>query len=172
MTYYVYELVDPRNNKVFYVGKGKGKRLFEHQKEALKGSMHRKCVLIREILNSNLEVITNIVKYFDDEQKAYDYEVQLISEIGLSNLTNILKGGRFTYINVDEYISFIESISNFLKRTKGNYKNFSLKLNNIEIDFSDKIESAIKKSFEMIFKNREHEWVINQFKINGIELQI
>jgi len=84
MKYYVYELIDPRNNKVFYVGKGKGKRVFEHEKEAIKGSMHRKCVLIREILNSNLKVINKIVKYFDEEQKAYDYEVKLISKIGLS----------------------------------------------------------------------------------------
>ena len=28
--YYVYEYVDPRNNSVFYVGKGKGKRMYAH----------------------------------------------------------------------------------------------------------------------------------------------
>jgi hypothetical protein len=172
MQYYVYKLVDPRNKKPFYIGKGKNGRMFHHQKEALKGSKHRKCVLIREILNSNLQVVTEIVKYFDKEQDAYDYEEQLIAKIGLANLTNISKGGRLPYPCVDEYVSFIESVSNMLHKTKGNYKDVVLKLGGVEIDLSAKFESVVKKAFEMIFINREHEWVINQFKLNGIELQI
>lgn len=30
MGYYVYRLVDPRNGQTFYVGKGKGNRIFAH----------------------------------------------------------------------------------------------------------------------------------------------
>ena len=33
--YYVYALVDPRNQKVFYIGKGKGDRVSNHIDEAL-----------------------------------------------------------------------------------------------------------------------------------------
>lgn len=29
--YYVYCLVDPRNNQTFYIGKGKGNRIFAHR---------------------------------------------------------------------------------------------------------------------------------------------
>ncbi len=30
LKYYVYTLIDPRDNKIFYVGKGKGNRVFYH----------------------------------------------------------------------------------------------------------------------------------------------
>lgn len=42
MNYYVYRLIDPRNGETFYVGKGKGNRVFQHMKGALdKGKMMR-----------------------------------------------------------------------------------------------------------------------------------
>lgn len=34
MQYYVYALIDPKNNMPFYIGKGKDKRLKQHFKEA------------------------------------------------------------------------------------------------------------------------------------------
>ena len=34
MNYYVYRLIDPRNGETFYVGKGKGNRVFQHMKGA------------------------------------------------------------------------------------------------------------------------------------------
>ena len=34
--FYVYELIDPRTNSVFYIGKGKGKRVFQHLNEKQK----------------------------------------------------------------------------------------------------------------------------------------
>lgn len=32
--YYVYSLIDPRNRKIFYIGKGTGNRVFEHELES------------------------------------------------------------------------------------------------------------------------------------------
>ena len=30
LAYYVYALVDPRDHKIFYIGKGKNNRVFQH----------------------------------------------------------------------------------------------------------------------------------------------
>lgn len=50
--YYVYALVDPRDNEVFYIGKGKGTRVFDHARAALKDDDEQSLKLdfIREIL--------------------------------------------------------------------------------------------------------------------------
>ena len=32
MDYYIYKLIDPRTGKPFYIGKGKGNRLHQHEK--------------------------------------------------------------------------------------------------------------------------------------------
>ena len=36
LQYYVYRLIDPRTGQTFYVGKGKGNRVFAHVNDALK----------------------------------------------------------------------------------------------------------------------------------------
>ena len=39
--YYVYALVDPRTDKVFYIGKGCGNRVFDHCNFAIKEEIGR-----------------------------------------------------------------------------------------------------------------------------------
>lgn len=92
MAFYVYELVDPRDQSVFYVGKGKGSRIDAHELEARKGRQSRKCERIREIEASGLAVVKRKVRQFADEQEAYDFEEDQISLYGLRNLTNVLPG--------------------------------------------------------------------------------
>jgi hypothetical protein len=55
--WYVYELIDPRTNRPFYVGKGSGNRIDHHEKEADKGVCSKKCNLIRELRRNNLIVL-------------------------------------------------------------------------------------------------------------------
>lgn len=55
--YYVYILKDPRNDSIFYVGKGKGNRLFQHVQCALENATDSdKYNLIREIHKDGKEV--------------------------------------------------------------------------------------------------------------------
>lgn len=92
--FYVYDLIDPRDGRTFYVGKGTGKRLHQHVKEAKRGVAGIKCDLIREILDTGLDVQVEVVKEFTDEDKAYAFEKKRIAQLGLENLTNIAAGGR------------------------------------------------------------------------------
>jgi len=89
MKHYVYELLDPRNNKPFYIGKGTGYRARSHLVGSGPKDNPHKTATIAKIRSEVLEPFYNIIKYFDDEDKAYDYETALIESIGLDNLTNM-----------------------------------------------------------------------------------
>jgi len=92
--WYVYELIDPRSGEVFYVGKGKGNRIDEHEKEAQNGYPSYKCNKIRSIWEDGHEIIKQKVAEFWDEDAAYEHEEERIVSIGLDNLTNITGGGK------------------------------------------------------------------------------
>ena len=56
--YYVYGLIDPRNKKIFYIGKGTGNRIFEHERESQRSpdSEKLKLKIITEIKLAGLSV--------------------------------------------------------------------------------------------------------------------
>ena len=77
---YVYILVDPRDGKPFYVGKGRGDRIDHHEVEAAHGLLSEKCERIRNIKAEGLPVVKNIVALFKESRKAQAQEVKLIHE--------------------------------------------------------------------------------------------
>ncbi len=102
LQYYVYRLIDPRNGQTFYVGKGKGNRVFAHVNDALKKSsgesyedpeeddVSSKIQQIRDIRSAGLEVIHVIQRYGLTENEAFEVEAALIDAYG--ELTNIQRG--------------------------------------------------------------------------------
>lgn len=99
LQYYVYRLIDPRNGQTFYVGKGKGNRLYTHINDALKSfdgqsyidkdedEISAKIKQIREIRTVGLEVIHVIQRYGMTENEAFEVEAALIDcYAGLTNL--------------------------------------------------------------------------------------
>jgi hypothetical protein len=98
MSYYIYTLSEPDmdefgSSQVFYVGKGCGKRVGDHEQEARKGKRSAKCDRIRAIWAAGKQVQKRIIFDTEDEAEAYRYEVQLIASIGRDNLTNGNDGG-------------------------------------------------------------------------------
>lgn len=99
LQYYVYRLIDPRTGLTFYVGKGKGNRVFAHVNDALKNyqgdeyldkdedDASSKILQIREIRNAGLEVIHVIQRYGLTEKEAFEVEGALIDcYFGLTNI--------------------------------------------------------------------------------------
>lgn len=93
--YYVYTYRDPRNDQVFYVGKGKDRRYLKHLTEAKKPtSMSAKAQIIREILEANFTPIIEKVAENLSEPDALQMEKDLIAFYGKENLTNKTTGGQ------------------------------------------------------------------------------
>ena len=88
---YVYRLIDPRNGETFYVGKGKGNRVFDHangklepESEYVAGSMKER---INEILTHGHQVTHVIHRHGLTNHIATEIEAALIDAYpGLTNL--------------------------------------------------------------------------------------
>jgi hypothetical protein len=95
--YYVYRLIDPRDGNTFYVGKGKGNRLYQHVSAALnfngqdgeesdEDEVSAKIKIIRAIHGAGLEVLHIVHRHGMDKATALEVEAALIDAIpGLSN---------------------------------------------------------------------------------------
>jgi len=90
-TWYVYLLCDPDTEQPFYVGKGKGKRMYLHgvpSDEANPEKLHT----IRVIQDRGKQVLCKKVAEFNAEEDAYIYEWATIN-LYYDQVTNILHNG-------------------------------------------------------------------------------
>ena len=79
--HYVYALINPKNDKIFYVGKGQGNRVFDHARAALSIADitdNDKLEVIRNIIASGQEVKTLILRHGLNEKEAFVAESVLI----------------------------------------------------------------------------------------------
>jgi hypothetical protein len=89
--YYVYQLIDPRLGKPFYVGEGKNQRAWSHQKFASGCNNPHKDQVIRKIQSLGLKVGVELIATNLTKPQSIQFEAQLIEKIGIENLTNICK---------------------------------------------------------------------------------
>ena len=95
--FYVYALIDPRDNKVFYIGKGTGNRIFSHEIQSKNSyeSEKQKLKKIREIEKDGLYVKRLIVNWGLSEGEAFAAEatlINLLNYISSFQLTNEVSG--------------------------------------------------------------------------------
>lgn len=107
--YYVYLLIDPETNVVFYVGKGTGNRIFAHLNYALQFPKESdKLDRIRAINQKGLQVKHLIHRHGLTEKEAFEVEAALIDFIGLRELVNKVGGYSSKYrgqMTVDEVVA-------------------------------------------------------------------
>ncbi|HEX3652167.1 MAG TPA: hypothetical protein VHU18_05010 [Rhizomicrobium sp.] len=94
LKFYVYRLIDPRNGETFYVGKGKGIRVFAHvrgERGADGDDVTDKIKRIRDIVASGFEVAHVIRRHGMENEVAFEVEAALLD--AYPEATNIA-GGR------------------------------------------------------------------------------
>ena len=105
---YVYRLIDPRNGETFYVGKGRGNRVFAHirAEESIEGDeLDNKLTRIREIRLSGLEVGHVIHRHGMDDATAFEIEAALMDAYpGLTNIAGGYGAGDFGAMHALEII--------------------------------------------------------------------
>ena len=88
--FYVYLYSHPLTDEIFYVGKGKGNRVFAHLEDKTDSEKVR---YIETLTNQGLKPkIEILIHGLDTDEDALKIESSIIDLIGIKNLTNIQKG--------------------------------------------------------------------------------
>jgi len=108
--YYVYLYVDPRDDRPFYVGKGKGERVLAHLDDSRDSDKTRIIAELQEAgVTPRLDILAHGLK---NEETALRIEAAAIDLLGLGKLTNEVRGwmslqmGRMT---LDELVGYYEA---------------------------------------------------------------
>lgn len=123
LEWYVYALVDPRDGRLFYIGKGKDSRVFAHAENAIEGDVDtEKLNLIREIIASGNKVETLILRHaIKSEKQAYLVESVIIDFCSMlvnrgidlrTGLANIVSGHNsevFGVMSTNDVIALYEA---------------------------------------------------------------
>ena len=117
-TYYVYQLIDPRSELPFYIGKGTRYRMYEHENKVRSGKVpHRNKYLfnkINKILSLGLSIKYNKIVENVSEKDAFIEEESQIQKYGIGKkgiLCNLSYGGE----GCSGYVWTTEQLDKFKK---------------------------------------------------------
>jgi hypothetical protein len=105
---YVYRLIDPRNGETFYVGKGRGNRVFAHIRDELSqegDELSDKLKRIREIRLAGFEVAHVIHRHGMDDATAFEVEAALMDAYpGLTGIAGGIGSNDYGAMHAQEII--------------------------------------------------------------------
>lgn len=178
--YYVYALVDPRNSKIFYIGKGKENRVFQHAKGALEDILedalsenapNLKLDTIRSIISEGKKVAYYIIRHNLEEKEAYLVESTLIDMLTYSSfnhdnqLTNLVAG----HHQWDEGIKTIEEINVLYDCAKIEVKKGdNILLVNLNRSYNQTKAKGVYKRYDIYESTRKY-WKICREKAKQID---
>ncbi len=87
--HYVYLYIDPRTDRVFYVGKGQGNRVLVHLDRALNPAVRQ---AVQQNHKEGLQVRIDILKHGLSLKEALETEAAAIDAYGLGTLKNLVRG--------------------------------------------------------------------------------
>ncbi|MGB4906406.1 MAG: GIY-YIG nuclease family protein [Saprospiraceae bacterium] len=144
--FYVYCLINPEDNSIFYVGKGKGERGYSHVLESKfeknQGPKHLK---IREIENRGFEPFCRVIARFDTAQEAYIAESIIIKWMyGLDNLTNLVSGHNHINIRNNGFLNEVPGLDIPKRISKASLEYTNDIINkNLKLDIEGKLKSIV-----------------------------
>ena len=106
LQHYVYRLIDPRNGETFYIGKGKGNRIFAHARGDIEvDGLTEKMSRIRAIILAGFEVTHIVHRHGLGEKTAFEVEAALIDAYpGISNIMDGHGNSEFGAMHSEEII--------------------------------------------------------------------
>lgn len=169
---YVYALIDPRDNKIFYIGKGRGNRVFQHCEAALQENEDSlKLNLIRDIIASGAKVEHYILRHKLSDKEAFQIESVLIDFLTYPKfntervLTNIVSG----HHQWDEGIKTVDEISAIYDCDKIKINpNEQLLLVSLNKSFDDAKAQGVYRRTDMYEKVRKY-WRVAKHKAGKID---
>ncbi len=163
--YYVYALLNPLTNKVFYIGKGIGNRAFDHKQEVLKNHSDfdsLKKTEIKEILYQNIDIQHLIIRHGLTENEAFLLESTLIDyhNTFISKLTNEVAGHDSSFYGIKTADELIRQYN--APRLEG-------LLHNVIIININKRYAKAKNSNNAIYEATKESWVISEDRTKSLE---
>lgn len=167
--YYVYCLIDSRNKEIFYIGKGIGNRVFNHELEELEKAKNQH---IKAIKDSGGSVEKRIIWYGMTEKESFNLESAIIQ---------LLNSGQWTGRKLDNLVCGHHSEKGFLsindlneslgaKRLENSDIKHNAILININSTFCESTDKTDKESKEIIYEMTRGNWVIAKSRLNNLEL--
>ena len=163
LKYYVYMLIDPAENRPFYVGKGVGNRIFNHLECALNDAeaINTKYERIRQIIERGQKVKHVIIRHGLSETEAFQIEAALIDSLNYSGygLTNLVGG----HNSIEKGLMTTEEIGRLYNAAP------------LQKMDSDCVMININKSykrgndFDPIYQATKETWLINPAKLPTIK---